>query len=58
MEDQALMFAIFGVVEYVLKSDLTNTAKTLLYNYYKSSDQPTCALRARETERLTAFLTG
>ena len=43
------MFAIFGVVEYVLKSDLTNTAKTLLYNYYKSSDQPTCALRARET---------
>ncbi len=42
------MFAIFGVVEYVLKSDLTNTAKTLLYNYYKSSDQPTYALRARE----------
>ncbi len=49
MEEKDLMFAIFGVVEYVTKSELTNTAKTLIYNYYKGSEQPTYALRARES---------
>jgi hypothetical protein len=49
MDDQQLMFAIFGVVEYITKSELTNIARTLLYNYYKGSEQSSSALRARET---------
>ena len=48
MEDKILMFAIFGVVEYITKAELTNIAKTLIYNYYKGSEQPSCALKARE----------
>jgi hypothetical protein len=49
MEEQSLMFAIFGVVEYITKSELTNIAKTLIYNYYQSSEQPTSPGRARES---------
>jgi hypothetical protein len=48
MEERALMFAIFGVIEHVTKAELTNIAKTLIYNYYKSSERPTARERARD----------
>ncbi len=48
MKEQALMFAVFGVVENITKSELTNVAKTLIYNYYSGSERPTARERARE----------
>jgi hypothetical protein len=49
MKERNLFSAIFGVVESVTKSELTNIARTLIINYYQGSEQPTCALKARET---------
>jgi hypothetical protein len=48
MDEKDLMFAIFGVVEYITKAELTNIAKTLMYNYYKGSEKAGAAEKARE----------
>jgi hypothetical protein len=48
MKEQALMSAVFELVEHLTKSELTNIAKTLIYNYFSGSERPTTRERARE----------
>ena len=48
MKEQALMSAVFDLVEHLTKSELTNIAKTLIYNYFTGSERPTARERARE----------
>ncbi|MBN2352132.1 MAG: hypothetical protein JXD23_06130 [Spirochaetales bacterium] len=48
MKEQALMSAVFDLVEHLTKSELTNIAKTLIYNYFAGSERPTARERARE----------
>ena len=48
MKEQALMSAVFDLVEHLTKSELTNISKTLIYNYFTGSERPTARERARE----------
>ena len=48
MKEQSLMFAVFGVIEHITKSELTNVSKTLIYSYYAGSELPTSRERSRD----------